>query len=120
LNLDVRRATEVWLVGRREELYVEVPCPMCKRPTVAIYHIQGIAAATDNATTEEFATGMCVDETYFIGPIPVNVALPHERCDWPGAYFPLKPYEPVIPVTLLDYQPGVDPAADPGNTAWLL
>lgn len=71
---DVRDKTEVWFVGRRET--------RLNRPTG--YHIQGIA------TTETIAIEMCRDASYFIGPLPVNAALPHGRCDWPGMYFPLK------------------------------
>lgn len=50
----------------------------------AHYHIQGVA------TTEEIAISMCRDETYLIGPLPVNAALAHARAEWPGLYFPLK------------------------------
>lgn len=48
------------------------------------YHIQGIA------TSREIAEAMCRDESYLIGPLPVNVVLQHDRTEWPGAYFPLR------------------------------
>lgn len=48
------------------------------------YHIQGIA------TTREIAVSMCRDSTYLIGPLPLNIAFPHVRTEWPGLHFPLK------------------------------
>ncbi len=65
----------VWLVGRRDS---NVP-PGEK----ANYHIQG------TASNEQMAIEMCLDETYFIGPLPINTALPHEVVEWVGLYFPL-------------------------------
>lgn len=50
----------------------------------ARYHIQGIA------TTKAIAVSMCRDHTYLVGPLPVNVALQHNRTEWPGLHFPLK------------------------------
>lgn len=52
--------------------------------TPADWHIQGIAA------DENIAIQMCADETYMIGPLPLNAALPHDLVEWVGAYFPLK------------------------------
>ena len=66
----------IWVVGRRQP------------PTDPIYkadwHIQGVT------TNEELALEMCVDENYFIGPLPVNTALPHKTIQWVGLYFPLR------------------------------
>lgn len=61
----------VWVVGRRD---TEGPEPQ--------WHIQGITGS------EELAVQMCSDETYFIGPVPLNVALAHQRIEWVGSYFP--------------------------------
>lgn len=30
----------------------------------------------------------CSDGTYFVGPAEVDQAMPDEREDWPGAYYP--------------------------------
>jgi len=38
--------------------------------------------------TEEAAINSCRDDSYFIGPIELNVALPDETTTWPGCYFP--------------------------------
>ena len=84
VQTDVRLKTEVWFVGRRE-LQADGP---------SIYHIQGIA------TDEVIAIAMCRDDTYFIGPLPVNVALPHERCEWPDMYFPLKHDDAAVNITI--------------------
>lgn len=48
------------------------------------WHFQGIF------TDERGAIGACADETYFICPVPVNVALPHDLVKAAGAYFPLR------------------------------
>lgn len=61
----------MWIVIRRDEHRVP-----------ADYHIQGLA------TSEQIAIEMCVDETYFIGPLPVNTSLPHSTIEWIGLYFP--------------------------------
>jgi hypothetical protein len=66
----------IWVIMRRDPN----PKESCKHHD---YHIQGIA------TTEEVAVGGCRDENYFIGPLPVNTALPHKLIEWVGAYFPL-------------------------------
>lgn len=66
----------VWVVLRRD-------------PTVSTmtgtkdWHIQGVAA------DEELAVNMCQDETYLIGPLPLNSSLPHDKIEWIGSYFPL-------------------------------
>jgi hypothetical protein len=64
----------IWVCGRRE--------PVEGREW-GIWHIQGIA------TTEEQGIAMCRDETYFIGPLPANVALQHDQIEWVGLYYPL-------------------------------
>lgn len=48
------------------------------------WHIQGVG------TTEQWAVSMCVDETYFIGPLPLNSPFPEKQMEWVGSYFPLK------------------------------
>lgn len=113
MDIDVRQKTEVWFAGRREVVVrdcqaegvrldvatlrrlldeagdaEEIVVPTAPaRVAVGVYHIQGIA------TTEELAVAMCVDETYFIGPLPVNYAIPHERTEWPDMYCPLKQHD---------------------------
>ena len=64
-----------WVVGRRQLKPGGLPVE---------WHIQGVA------DTEEIAIEMCMDDTYFIGPLPINTALPHARIEWVGCYFPLK------------------------------
>lgn len=115
---DVRNLTEVWVALRRDagdealeraqealgildqlEGYLAELCKTNSEVAAALetlkslretdrgysrYHIQGVA------TTREIAISMCRDETYLIGPLPVNVALPHDRTEWPGLHFPLK------------------------------
>lgn len=76
---DIRSATEVWVVLRRAD-----PSEIHPVDGLARYMIQGVA------TSEHVAVQMCRDESYYIGPVPVNFALPHERCEWPGLYCPLK------------------------------
>lgn len=49
------------------------------------WYIQGIA------THESIAVESCQDENYFIGPLPLNTALPHDLIEWIGSYFPLDP-----------------------------
>lgn len=46
------------------------------------WHIQGVASY------EQLAIEMCLDEYHFIGPLPVDVALPYDLMEWPGSYFP--------------------------------
>lgn len=70
LNLS---ADWVWVVIRRDPA-----------KTPADWHIQGVAS------DEEIAKQMCLDDSYIIGPIPFNIALPHDRVEWPGSYFPLR------------------------------
>ena len=50
-------------------------------------HLQGIA------TERSAAVAMCRDETYFIGPFPINVLLPHSAVEWIGLEFPLRSRE---------------------------
>lgn len=65
----------VWIVIRRDDQGPDTP---------ADWHLQGIAA------DEALAIQMCIDETYLIGPLPLNTALPHDRIEWLGSYFPLR------------------------------
>lgn len=48
------------------------------------WHIQGIAS------TPEIAESMCRDGLYFVGPLPLDISLPHDTVEWVGLYFPLK------------------------------
>lgn len=78
----------IFVLGRRES--APCPCELCMRDRDeggqgclnGRYHIQGLF------TTEEEALGAALDESWFIGPLPVNVALPEKTITWPGLYFP--------------------------------
>jgi hypothetical protein len=50
----------------------------------AEWHLQGVAS------DKEMAEQMCEDESYIIGPVPLNTVLPHSRIEWIGSYFPLR------------------------------
>lgn len=47
-------------------------------------HIQGVTL------DEAAAVAMCINETYFVGPMLINVLLPQKPIPWAGLYFPLK------------------------------
>lgn len=66
----------VWVVGRIS--------PRPNKEGTYEWHLQGVAV------DEKIAIAMCRDENYFIGPIPVNSAIPHDYVEWTGSYFPLK------------------------------
>lgn len=68
----------IWVVGRRDPVIPE-------GATKANWHIQGVTSS------EIIAIEMCLDATYFIGPLPINTALPHDTIEWIGSYFPLGP-----------------------------
>ena len=36
--------------------------------------------------TKEQADNLCRDETYFVGPVQLNMVLPTETQTWPGSY----------------------------------
>lgn len=85
----------MWIVGRREPItrqemgalryhLFRLVYRVFRLPTSARYHITGIAE------NERMAVAMCTDEFDFIGPLPVNSALPKERVEWPGHYFPYR------------------------------
>jgi hypothetical protein len=38
---------------------------------------------------EQLAVAACIGPRYFVGPAKMNAALPDERHDWTGAYYPL-------------------------------
>jgi hypothetical protein len=63
----------IWIVGRREDKGEHYP---------GEWHLQGVS---DN---EQTAIAMCRDENYFVGPLPVNVLLPHRTIEWIGLYWP--------------------------------
>lgn len=65
----------VWIVLRRQEKPDGGP---------ADWHIQGVG------TDEQSAINLCADESYFIGPLPIDVVMPHELINWTGAYYPLR------------------------------
>ena len=39
------------------------------------------------------ATGACKDQHYFVGPLFLDKPLPHETCEWVGAFYPIKSAE---------------------------
>jgi hypothetical protein len=65
----------VWVVIRRDD--------DPSKDHLHHWHLQGIA------DDEEIAISLCIDHTYLIGPLPRNTALPVQRIEWIGSYFPL-------------------------------
>jgi hypothetical protein len=74
LKTDVRGKTLAWLCIRREKANK--------------YHFQGVFVDSEAQTGEELAAAQCLDDTYYIGPLPVNVALPERVIEWRGCYRP--------------------------------
>ena len=54
---------------------------------------------------QHVAEHVCINSNYFVGPTEINQAMPHERCIWPGAYYPK-----------LEARPKVEPVAEPVPT----
>jgi hypothetical protein len=65
-------AVQVWICGR---------C-LDQTPEGIVWELQGVF------TTEQSAADTCADETYFVGPETLDVALPAETTLWQGAYYP--------------------------------
>lgn len=74
MNLDVWEKQVVWLCIRRE--------------SATRYHLQGVFADTDAGKGEDLAAACCLDETYYIAPMTLNVLLPEDVVEWRGAYCP--------------------------------
>lgn len=74
LRLDVRSKTIAWICIRRE--------------AANKYHLQGVFVEDGGASGEQLAAAQCLDDTYYIGPLPVNVALPEKAFEWKGCYRP--------------------------------
>lgn len=74
MKMDVRAKTICWVVLRRE--------------AKNNYHIQGVWVDNDDANGEELAANTCNDDTYWIVPFPVNMALPESPIEVKGAYRP--------------------------------
>jgi hypothetical protein len=74
-NPEIRVEKLLWILGRREE-------GTCQACHAGKYHFQG--TFTERALADENA----LDETYFVAPIPVNIALPHDPMEWSGLYWP--------------------------------
>lgn len=79
----------IFVLGRREDACCNCgPCNEARSTDPSIvcnvgrYHLQGIF------TEESLAVAAAIDETYFVGPLPVNMALPHRVVEWAGLYFP--------------------------------
>jgi hypothetical protein len=77
LALEVETGDMVYLVCRREDY----ACPNCGI-AAGRYHIQGAF------TSAELAEAAAEDETYFVGPLPLNMAFPRHIFEWPGLYWP--------------------------------
>jgi len=81
----------IFVLGRRED--IPCPCNLCTEHSkgqpegpdclIGRYHIQGIF------TSEELALANVKDRTWFIGPLPLNVALPEKTVTWAGLYWPM-------------------------------
>lgn len=76
MKTDVRAKTTVWLVVRRV--------------SKTHYDVMGIWVDSDAADAESLAVSTCLDDSYFCGPIPVNVALPEKPVAWKGSYSPTR------------------------------
>jgi hypothetical protein len=77
----------IYISGRRDTATCPHKCENCGhacQTEVARYHIQGVFA------TAEECEAVALDETYFVGPLPFNVGLPHSLIEWRGLYWPLK------------------------------
>ena len=64
-------AREMWVVGRVKSYG---------------WDFQGVY------TKKSKAVHFCLDAGYFVAPVRLNQALPHEMVAWPGIEFPLKEY----------------------------
>lgn len=75
----------IFVLGRVED--VPCGCPPCVASGEPCrrsrYYLQGIF------TDEALAVEAAIDESYFVGPLPINGALPHDAVEWRGLYFPL-------------------------------
>ena len=49
------------------------------------WEMQGVFSDRNKAISE------CKDGRYFVGPILLDKPLPHETCDWVGAFYPIQP-----------------------------
>jgi hypothetical protein len=76
LKTDIRAKTQFWLVVRRVN--------------AGAYDIMGAWVDTNDADAETLAVSTCLDDSYFCGPFPVNVALPEKPVPWRGSYCPTK------------------------------
>lgn len=75
MKTDVRGHDTVWLCVRRAGPHE--------------YHMQGIGVESEGTTAEQMAVGMCRDDSYFIYPVKVNIALPEKPVEAAGGYWPL-------------------------------
>src|SRR4051812_45596167 len=81
MDTDVRDATVVWVVFKRND----------RGPHKGIYELMGIAAACGDKSAEEMAEALCADDRYWIAPVPVNVALPDVAVTPKGQRWPKRP-----------------------------
>lgn len=82
-----KTAAPLWIVGQVRNP-VEVADEVIQLSTSG-WEIQGLFG------TEAEAAAACPDDTFFIGPVNMGEAFPHESVDWPGAYWPKYVPEPV-------------------------
>jgi hypothetical protein len=91
LHMNKQRTLErgwVWVVLRRDPKSARV-INIDSDNLGHDWHIQGIM------TDEALALGICLDENYIIGPLPIDTALPEKRIEWAGSYFPLAKTDPI-------------------------
>ncbi len=74
MNVDVREKNTVWVCFRRE--------------ASNRYHLQGIFVDNNEVTGEQLAASACLDDTYFIGALPINTIMPERAFEWTTCYRP--------------------------------
>jgi hypothetical protein len=70
----------IFILGRVEQALI---CDKCTHEH-GRYLIQGLFSE------QTLAEQNALDETYFIGPLPLNVGLPHDPMEWHGLYWPFQ------------------------------
>lgn len=85
MDTNIRELTIVWPVFRRTVRPVpgQDGVAAADLKTEIVYHWMGCAS------DEEKAVNMCRDDTYIIGPCPLNFAFPEAQIEWKGSYCPL-------------------------------
>jgi hypothetical protein len=76
----LRAGDMIYILGRVEQALI---CDKCTHEH-GRYFIQGTFSTQARAEKE------CLDESYFVGPLVMDVCLPHDPMEWPGLYWPRK------------------------------